>query len=51
MVEIIPAAIGYSIVGADVHGLCIAGHPARELKARNRGTGAGGGGVELRSRP
>ena len=40
MAETIPAAVTYCVVGAGVHGLSTAWHLARELKSRNRGTGA-----------
>jgi glycine/D-amino acid oxidase-like deaminating enzyme len=40
MTESFPAAVKYCILGAGVHGLSAAWHLARELKSRQRGSGA-----------
>lgn len=40
MAENLPAAAKYCIIGAGVHGLSTAWHLAREVKSRNRGSGA-----------
>ena len=40
MAENIPEFVRYCVVGAGVHGLSTAWHLARELKSRNRGSGA-----------